>query len=342
MSRAPLLEVKNLVTAFATDDGTVNAVDGVSFQVYPEETVGIVGESGCGKSVTAESILRLFDETTTLYDGEIRFAGQNLLQLSEEKMRAVRGNDISIIFQDPMSSLNPVYAIGDQIMEAITLHQKVSSRQARDRAVELLRLTGISDPEKRLRAYPHELSGGMRQRVMIALALSCEPQLLIADEPTTALDVTIQAQILELMNELKVRLRMGIMLITHDLSVVAQMCSRVIVMYLGEVIEETDVVTLFDHPLHPYTMGLLQSVPNMEGQRKEKLYEIKGSVPAMQDVAFCCRFAPRCPFATDVCRSKPPVLEEAADGHRVRCWHYKEIAESRGEGNVFSHIYYEA
>ncbi|MGG3283166.1 ABC transporter ATP-binding protein [Paenibacillus solani] len=342
MSQAPLLEVKNLITTFATDDGTVNAVDGVSFQVYPEETVGIVGESGCGKSVTAESILRLFDETTTRYDGEIRFAGQDLLQLSEEKMRTVRGNDISIIFQDPMSSLNPVYTIGDQIIEAITLHQKVSSRQARDRAVELLRLTGISDPQKRLRAYPHELSGGMRQRVMIALALSCEPRLLIADEPTTALDVTIQAQILELMNELKARLRMGIMLITHDLSVVAQMCSRVIVMYLGEVIEETDVVTLFDHPLHPYTMGLLQSVPNMEGQRKEKLYEIKGSVPAMQDVAHCCRFAPRCPFATDVCRSEPPVLEEAADGHRVRCWHYKEIAESRGEGDVFSHIGYEA
>nr|WP_285857583.1 ABC transporter ATP-binding protein [Paenibacillus lautus] len=337
-----MLEVKNLITTFATDDGTVNAVDGVSFQVYPEETVGIVGESGCGKSVTAESILRLFDETTTRYDGEIRFAGQDLLQLSEEKMRTVRGNDISIIFQDPMSSLNPVYTIGDQIIEAITLHQKVSSRQARDRAVELLRLTGISDPQKRLRAYPHELSGGMRQRVMIALALSCEPRLLIADEPTTALDVTIQAQILELMNELKARLRMGIMLITHDLSVVAQMCSRVIVMYLGEVIEETDVVTLFDHPLHPYTMGLLQSVPNMEGQRKEKLYEIKGSVPAMQDVAHCCRFAPRCPFATDVCRSEPPILEEAADGHRVRCWHYKEIAESRGEGDVFSYIGYEA
>ncbi|MCM3260406.1 ABC transporter ATP-binding protein [Paenibacillus lautus] len=342
MSQTPLLEVKNLITTFATDDGTVNAVDGVSFQVYPEETVGIVGESGCGKSVTAESILRLFDETTTRYDGEIRFAGQDLLQLSEEKMRTVRGNDISIIFQDPMSSLNPVYTIGDQIIEAITLHQKVSSRQARDRAVELLRLTGISDPQKRLRAYPHELSGGMRQRVMIALALSCEPRLLIADEPTTALDVTIQAQILELMNELKARLRMGIMLITHDLSVVAQMCSRVIVMYLGEVIEETDVVTLFDHPLHPYTMGLLQSVPNMEGQRKEKLYEIKGSVPAMQDVAHCCRFAPRCPFATDVCRSEPPILEEAADGHRVRCWHYKEIAESRGEGDVFSYIGYEA
>ncbi|ACX63593.1 ABC transporter ATP-binding protein [Paenibacillus sp. FSL H8-0457] len=342
MSQTPLLEVKNLITTFATDDGTVNAVDGVSFQVYPEETVGIVGESGCGKSVTAESILRLFDETTTRYDGEIRFAGQDLLQLSEEKMRTVRGNDISIIFQDPMSSLNPVYTIGDQIIEAITLHQKVSSRQARDRAVELLRLTGISDPQKRFRAYPHELSGGMRQRVMIALALSCEPRLLIADEPTTALDVTIQAQILELMNELKARLRMGIMLITHDLSVVAQMCSRVIVMYLGEVIEETDVVTLFDHPLHPYTMGLLQSVPNMEGQRKEKLYEIKGSVPAMQDVAHCCRFAPRCPFATDVCRSEPPILEEAADGHRVRCWHYKEIAESRGEGDVFSYIGYEA
>jgi len=342
VSQTPLLEVKNLITTFATDDGTVNAVDGVSFQVYPEETVGIVGESGCGKSVTAESILRLFDETTTRYDGEIRFAGQDLLQLSEEKMRNVRGNDISIIFQDPMSSLNPVYTIGDQIIEAITLHQKVSSGQARDRAVELLRLTGISDPETRLRAYPHELSGGMRQRVMIALALSCEPRLLIADEPTTALDVTIQAQILELMNGLKDRLRMGIMLITHDLSVVAQMCSRVIVMYLGEVIEETDVVTLFDHPLHPYTMGLLQSVPNMEGQRKEKLYEIKGSVPAMQDVAHCCRFAPRCPFATDVCRSEPPVLEEAANGHRVRCWHFKEIAESRGEGDAFSYIGYEA
>jgi len=330
LSQAPLLEIKHLTTKFSTEQGIVKAVDGVSLHIDPEETVGIVGESGCGKSVTAESILRLFDEKTTEYGGQILFEGRDLLQLSEEEMRKVRGNRISIIFQDPMSSLNPVYTIGDQIMEAIRLHQRTSRRQAREKALELLRLTGISDPERRLRSYPHELSGGMRQRVMIALALSCEPRLLIADEPTTALDVTIQAQILELMNELKEKLQMGIMLITHDLSVVAQMCSRVIVMYLGEVVEEAEVTTLFDRPLHPYTSGLLKSVPQLDGRRKQKLYEISGAVPAMHEVEACCRFAPRCPFATELCRSKAPSLEEAEPGHRVRCWHYKDIQANGG------------
>ncbi|MCM3781640.1 ABC transporter ATP-binding protein [Neobacillus mesonae] len=326
MSQTPLLEVKHLTTIFPTETGTVKAVDGVSFHIEPEETVGVVGESGCGKSVTAESIMRLFDEKTTEYQGEINYKGTDLLKLSDDKMREVRGNEISIIFQDPMSSLNPVYTIGNQITEAIMLHQKLGKTQAKQKAVQLLELTGITDPEERLRAYPHELSGGMRQRVMIALALSCEPSLLIADEPTTALDVTIQAQILDLMNELKSKLRMGIMLITHDLSVVAQMCSRVIVMYLGEVIEEADVVTLFDHPLHPYTLGLLQSIPQIDGVRKGKLYEIKGTVPQMDQVASSCRFSPRCPYASDICRTSPPMLEEVEAGHKLRCWHYREIA----------------
>ncbi|MFB5675289.1 ABC transporter ATP-binding protein [Paenibacillus terreus] len=329
MNQTSLLEVRDLTTIFPTETGFMKAVDGVCFHIDSEETLGVIGESGCGKSVTAESIMRLLDEESTDYRGQILYNGTDLLQLPEEKMREVRGNEIAMIFQDPMSSLNPVFTIGDQMMEALMLHQKLNKAQAKQRAVELLRLTGISDPEARFHAYPHELSGGMRQRVMIAMALSCEPKLLIADEPTTALDVTIQAQILELMNELKAKLGMGILLITHDLSVVAQMCSRVIVMYLGEVIEEADVVTLFDNPLHPYTVGLLKSVPRLDGERKGRLYEIRGSVPSMKEVSGSCRFAPRCSFATDICRSQPPRLEETAHGQKIRCWHYAAIAEER-------------
>lgn len=333
MNPTPLLEIKQLTTKFMTERGLITAVDGVSFRIYPGETVGVVGESGCGKSVTAESVLRLFDEARTEYSGQILFQGKDLLQLTEEEMRSIRGRQIAIIFQDPLVSLNPVFTVGHQIMEAIRLHQRISKREARQKALELLHMTGIPDPERRLRAYPHELSGGMRQRVGIAMALACEPQLLIADEPTTALDVTIQAQILDLLNDLQQKLRMGIMLITHDLSVVALMCTRVIVMYLGEVVEETDVQTLFDSPLHPYTAGLMRSVPQQNGKRKEKLYEIRGVVPPLQEVSHCCRFAPRCPYASDLCRSRPPSLEEAGPNHYVRCWHYREIQTNGGKSD---------
>lgn len=323
-----LLEVKNLKTHFRTERGPVTAVNGVSFSVYAGETVGVVGESGCGKSVTAESILRLLDEGSTMYEGEILYQGKNLLNFSVSEMQAIRGNDISMIFQDPMSSLNPVYTVGNQIAESILLHQKCSKKEAYARAVEMLRLTGIPSPEKRVHEYPHELSGGMRQRVMIAMALSCQPRLLIADEPTTALDVTTQAQILDLIHELKEDYNMGTIMITHDLGVVAEVCTRVVVMYLGQVIEEADVETLFKSPFHPYTRGLLKSIPQLTGNRSEKLHVIEGKVPTLHQVPKGCRFAPRCEFASQKCKEEMPELKEEVSGHKIRCWHYEEVLKA--------------
>ncbi|MEL4027666.1 ABC transporter ATP-binding protein [Caldifermentibacillus hisashii] len=322
-----LLEVKNLKTTFLTEMGSVVAVDGMSLHVDYGETLGLVGESGCGKSVTAESIMRLLDERTTKYEGEILLKGQDLLSLPKKKMVDIRGNEIAMIFQDAMTSLNPVYTIGNQIVETILTHQKVSKKEVYEKAIEMLRLTGIPSPEKRILEYPHELSGGMRQRVMIAMALSCKPSLLIADEPTTALDVTIQAQILDVINELKKELNMGVIMITHDLGVVAEVCTRVAVMYLGQVIEEAPVDNIFTNSLHPYTKGLLKSIPKIDGDRNKKLFTIEGIVPSLHNIPKGCRFAPRCPFADEQCRTQSPVLKETGGGHKVRCWHYEKIGQ---------------
>ncbi|HHV82522.1 MAG TPA: ABC transporter ATP-binding protein, partial [Tepidanaerobacter syntrophicus] len=285
-----LVEVKNLKTYFFTEDGVVPAVDGVDFSIKEGETLGIVGESGCGKSVTSLSILRLVPSPPgKIVNGEILFRGENLLQKSEAEMRKIRGNDISMIFQEPMTSLNPVFTVGEQIAEAIELHQGLNKKQAIDKAVEMLKLVGIPSAEKRVYDFPHQMSGGMRQRVMIAMALSCNPSLLIADEPTTALDVTIQAQILELMKDLKRKLNTSIMLITHDLGVVAEMAENVLVMYAGKVVEYADVRTIFKEPKHPYTIGLMESIPRLD-QPREKLYVIEGTVPNPFDMPKGCRF----------------------------------------------------
>ncbi|MEH7108978.1 ABC transporter ATP-binding protein [Bacillus sp. JJ1764] len=330
MKKQHLLEVKKLKTHFRTERGTVTAVDGVSFHIEEGEILGVVGESGCGKSVTSQSILRLFDEKyTAQYEGEINFKGKNMLALSNTEMQSIRGNDIAMIFQDPLSSLNPVYTIGYQIVESILLHQNVSKKEAYKRAIELLKLTGIPAPEKRVNEYPHQLSGGMRQRVMIALALACQPKLLIADEPTTALDVTIQAQILDLIVHLNQDLKMGVMFITHDLGVVAEICTRVIVMYLGQVVEEADIDSLFSQPLHPYTKGLMQSVPQLDGDRTKELYVIEGMVPSLDNIPKGCRFAPRCPYADDWCKEKMPELTLQPNGQKVRCWHADKIAQDK-------------
>lgn len=331
MSGQTLLEVKHLKTHFHTDRGKVTAVNDVSFTMDKGEIVGIVGESGCGKSVMSQSITRLLDHTDAIsYEGQVIFDQQDLFKLSPAKMRAIRGDDISIIFQDPLTSLNPVYTIGNQLEEVIRLHQKKSKKEARQKAVEMLRLTGIPAPEQRVHEYPHQLSGGMQQRVMIAMALACEPKLLIADEPTTALDVTIQAQILDLIVELNRKLGMGVLFITHDLGVVAEICTSVKVMYLGQIVEEAQTEHLFQRPLHPYTQGLIKSIPRLNGSRNEKLHVIEGTVPSLTNIPLGCSFAARCPFADDKCRSQQPVMEQAADGHRVKCWHYKEISSVKG------------
>lgn len=326
-----ILELEHLSTSFKTERGIMKAVDGVSFSVEKGEILGLVGESGCGKSVTSQSILRLYDEKyLAVYDGKILFDGKNLLELPEKEMRKVRGRDIAMIFQDALSSLNPVYTIGDQIMEPLRIHQKLSKAEARKQAVTMLSLVGIPSPEKRVDQYPHELSGGMRQRVTIAIALACRPKLLIADEPTTALDVTIQAQIMDLIVSLNQKLHMGVILITHDLSVVAETCNRVAVMYLGQIVEEADVYEIFDHPMHPYTRGLIRSIPRMSGERAERLYMIPGTVPLLNQIPSGCRFAPRCPYAADVCRNRNPELADTkVPGHRVRCF---RAAEIEGEG----------
>jgi peptide/nickel transport system ATP-binding protein len=325
-----MLEVENLQTHFRTPDGINRAVDGVSFHVEAGETLAIVGESGCGKSVTAMSILRLIPEPPGKLAGAIRFNGKNLLELSEPAMRDIRGNEISMIFQEPMTSLNPVLTVGRQIGETLRLHQGMSAQQAEDRAVEMLKLVGIPEAERRVKEYPHQLSGGMRQRVMIAIALACNPKLLIADEPTTALDVTIQAQILDLMRDLKHRVGAAIVLITHDLGVVAEVAERVVVMYAGRKVEEAKVGPLFRTPRHPYTQGLLGSVPKLGSSldgTETRLQEIPGLVPSLKQKLQGCVFASRCAYATDLCRSVAPGLEEKAPGHIVAC-HYalKEAA----------------
>jgi oligopeptide/dipeptide ABC transporter ATP-binding protein len=320
-----LLRVTNLQTYFFTDDGIAKAVDGVNLEIHKGETLGLVGESGCGKSVSALSILRLIpDPPGRIVDGQILFKGKDLLKLSNSEMRKVRGNEISMIFQEPMTSLNPVFTIGNQIAEAVQLHQGLSKRASLEKAIEMLKLVGIPSPEQRVKEYPHQLSGGMRQRAMIAMALSCNPSLLIADEPTTALDVTIQAQILDLINNLKKELGMAVMLITHDLGIIAETAARVAIMYAGKVVEEADVYTLFESPKHPYTQGLLCSIPRPDlGMTKEiRLQEIPGIVPSLTELPQGCSFNPRCPKAMDSCRKEPPELKEINPGQKVSCWLY--------------------
>ncbi len=321
-----LLTVTNLKTHFFTDEGVIRAVDGVSLTIDKGETLGVVGESGCGKSVTALSIMRLIPQPPgRIVEGEIRYDGRNLLELRPAQMRKVRGKEISMIFQEPMTSLNPVFTCGEQIAEALRLHEGLSRRDATDKTVEMLKLVHISNPERRVKEYPHQLSGGMRQRVMIAMALSCNPKLLIADEPTTALDVTIQAQILDLLNELKARLGMAVMLITHDMGVIAETARRVVVMYAALVVEEAPVGELFKEPLHPYTQGLLRSIPRIDlaATQRRRLETIQGVVPTIKgDVPPGCRFAPRCPYVKAVCTEKDPVLKEVKPGHKVSCWLY--------------------
>ena len=289
--------------------------------------VGIVGESGCGKSVTSQSIMRLYDEKEEVsYSGTVRFEGENLMEIPYKEMDKIRGNRIAMIFQDALSSLNPVYTVGNQVVEAICIHQNVEKKEAWQKAVEMLMKVGISEPEKRMRQYPHELSGGMRQRVMIAIALCCKPDLLIADEPTTALDVTVQAQIMDLIQQLKEEENMGVILITHDMAVVAENCDRVIVMYLGQMVEEASVTDIFEYPLHPYTIGLIQSIPQMTTDSEQELFMIKGSLPLLTQIKMGCRFASRCPYATDKCREEEPELQKTGENHSVRC-HFPRFGE---------------
>ncbi len=335
-----LIEVKNLRTSFYTEDGVVKAVDGVDFTIDRQKTLGIVGESGCGKSITSLSIMglipvppgRIEQGSEILY---YRNEGEPPIDLTQldakgKEYRSIRGNEIAMIFQEPMTSLNPVYTIGNQIIEAVMLHQNVSKKEARDRAIAMLEAVGIPLPDQRVDEYPHQLSGGMRQRVMIAMALSCNPTLLVADEPTTALDVTIQAQILELMKGLQDKFHMSIMMITHNLGVVAETADDIAVMYLGKVVEYTDVRSLFRDPLHPYTQGLLESIPALTGEKK-RLVPIKGMVPDPFNIPPGCPFEPRCPHAMDICRQKMPPLTEARKGHRTACWLYEDEANAKPE-----------
>jgi oligopeptide/dipeptide ABC transporter ATP-binding protein len=323
----PLLEVRDLRTEFATDAGTVRAVDGVSFSIAEGETVGIVGESGSGKSVTARSIMRLLDEGARIAGGTISFRGRDVMHLDREGLRALRGSDIAMVFQDPMTSLNPVRRIAGQLVEGMTVHGRYGKGAARARAIDLLRRMGVSAPERALDSYPHEFSGGMRQRVMLAMGFSNGPSLLIADEPTTALDVTIQAQILELIVELQREFSAAVLLITHDLGVVAETAHRVIVMYAGRKVEEATVGELFAKPLHPYTVGLMNSIPRLDLMRgqtdrsNERLQEIPGIVPPLFDLPPGCAFAPRCGRADEKCRSERPAYEEKQPGHWAACWH---------------------
>lgn len=325
-----LLDVYNLKTAFTSNDTTTQVIRGVSFGVNEGEIVGIVGESGCGKSVTSLSIMRLLQGTSgKIQDGDVRFRDENLLDLSEQDMRKVRGNSISMIFQDPMTSLNPVMKIGKQLMQGIMLHLDLSKEEARQYAMRSLESVGISRSESIMNEYPHQLSGGMNQRVMIAMAMSCEPELLIADEPTTALDVTIQAQILELMKKLRDEQNTSILFITHDLSVISELCDRVVVMYAGVVIEEGKTEDIFEHPKHPYTEGLMKSIPKI-GEEQSRLYAIPGQVPNPSDMPAGCKFAARCPFAMDICIKQEPVLKWDDSNRMTRCWLYQDPENESG------------
>jgi oligopeptide/dipeptide ABC transporter ATP-binding protein len=317
-----LLQVKNLKTSFFTPEGEVRAIDGVSFEIGEGKTLGLVGESGCGKSVTSLSIMRLIPSPPgKIVGGEIFYRGRDLLKLNNEEMRKIRGNEISMIFQEPMTSLNPVFTVGNQIGEAIKLHQGLGKRETRQKTIDMLRLVKIADPESRVDSYPHQLSGGMRQRVMIAMALSCNPSLLIADEPTTALDVTIQAQILELMKELQQKIGgMALLLITHDLGVVAEQADDVAIMYAGKIVERSRARRIFNHPFHPYTVGLLNSLPGIGEQKKKRLDAIPGVVPSPLNLPSGCRFRDRCPRAQDVCAQAEPPLEEKEPGHTAACY----------------------
>lgn len=317
-----LLSVEDLRTAFPVKRGTVNAVEDVSFEMDNGEILAIVGESGSGKSVTSLSIMGLLSDPGYVAGGKIIFEGKSLTEIKEKEYRAIRGNDMAMIFQEPMTSLNPVYRVGDQIVEAIRTHTKMSKKEAEDHAIEMLRQVGIPSPEARARDYPHQMSGGMRQRVMIAMALSCNPKLLIADEPTTALDVTIQAQILDLLRRLREETGMAVLLITHDLGVVSEVADQVVVMYSGQVVEEAEVRSLFDHPLHPYTLGLLKSIPRLEDDDKKRLYMIRGSVPNPLEMPPGCHFSDRCDQCMDICRQKVPSLVQVGD-HKVRCFLYE-------------------
>jgi peptide/nickel transport system ATP-binding protein len=326
MADQHLLDVKNLKTYFFTDEGMVRAVDGIDLYINQGETLGVVGESGCGKSVTALSIMKLIPQPPgKIVEGEINYNGVNLVDLKPNRMRKIRGKEIAMIFQEPMTSLNPVFTCGEQIAEALRLHEGLGRREAMDKTVEMLKLVHIPNAERRVKEYPHQLSGGMRQRIMIAMALSCNPKLLIADEPTTALDVTIQAQILDLLNELKAKLGMAVMLITHDMGVIAETAQRVVVMYAAKVAEEAPVGDLFKEPLHPYTQGLLRSIPRIDRAaiERQRLETIAGTVPTLRgEIAPGCRFAPRCPFVKAVCTEKDPVIKEIKPGHKVACWLY--------------------
>ncbi|MBK5258480.1 MAG: ABC transporter ATP-binding protein [Thermoanaerobaculia bacterium] len=331
-----LLEVRNLRTSFPTEDGTVHAVDNVSFNVRRGEAVALVGESGCGKSVTAMSIMRLLARPGRITGGEVRFKGRDLAAIPEREMRHVRGNDIAMVFQEPMTSLNPVFKIGSQVAEAIRLHRKVSRKEAWKQAGDMLELVAIPDPHKRLDDYPHQLSGGMRQRVMIAMALSCDPELLIADEPTTALDVTIQAQIMEILAGLQKKLGLAVLLITHDLGVVAEFCERIIVMYTGRIVEQASVKDLFANPSHPYTRGLLKSLPSVAAndptQTPGRLPTIKGMVPSLNALPPGCKFNPRCPDVMDICLGNEPASMIVGPGHDARCYLHGDAADPERVG----------
>ncbi len=328
-----VLNVENLVIGYQGKDGFLKAVDGVSFDINKGEIVCIVGESGSGKSVTSMSIMRLVEfENGKILSGKIKFNNEDLTSKNNEEMRKIRGSKISMIFQEPLTALNPVFTIGKQITEAMRFHKTVTRDKARERAEELLRVVGISEPKTRLKQYPHELSGGMRQRVMIAIALASEPEFLIADEPTTALDVTIEAQILELLKKIRRERNMSIMLITHDIGVAAEMANRIIIMYAGKIMEIASTTDIFNQPYHPYTKALLESVPKMDGERGVYLKSIKGTIPSLHEVPNGCRFTPRCPFATDRCQNEQPPLE-TRDNRQVACWHVNSLLENR-EQNV--------
>lgn len=322
-NQPPLLEIKGLKVKFPARKQLLTAVDGVDLQIRPGEIVGVVGESGSGKSVMSQSILRLREyDSAVEYEGEILFEGKDILKLSQKEMRSLRGNRIAVIFQDPMTSLSPVHTVGKQMSEVLLLHKKIAKTAARERCLELLKLVGIANPEDCCKKYPYELSGGMQQRVMIAMALACEPALLIADEPTTALDVTIQEQILSLIADLNEKLGMSVLFITHDLGAMAQLCHSVRVMYLGNLVEEAETEELFENPLHPYTKGLLDCIPRLDSVRGEPLPTIEGVVPPLSRVPKGCHFCTRCPYADDRCREYPPDTVEVTPGHRVKCWKY--------------------